>query len=251
MRNNKDAIAHLPMVFMGKIHQLFQHLASFSQNSINTNKVEIGDVDLETKQITIAVKFASKFITKMLEHIDENSIPKNIPAFAKSLFVEAPEVGITETIKRSANQISTTANEGGRRKLPGGDDPGSKKPRKEFLDRSLKMGLFHIRKGTLPNRAFPDRTKLKDGAGICHDFNSHGYKCPFPHQLCKTGKHFTNWKHVPDNDKLTILKHMDETGSAWLDAETFEKHNSSIPPEFAHLLGDASGPKNKAAKKST
>ena len=250
MRDNKDAIAHLPMVFMGKIHQLFQHLASFSQNSINTNKVEIGDVDLETKQITIAVKFASKFITKMLEHIDENSIPKNIPAFAKSLFVEAPEVGITETIKRSANQISTTANEGGRRKLPGGDDPGSKKPRKEFSDRSLKMGLFHIRKGTLPNRAFPDRTKLKDGAGICHDFNSHGYKCPFPHQLCKTGKHFTNWKHVPDNDKLTILKHMDETGSAWLDAETFEKHNSSIPPEFAHLLGDASGPKNKTAKKS-
>jgi hypothetical protein len=44
---------------------------------------------------------------------------------------------------------------------------------------------------------------------------------------------------------------MDETGSAWLDAETFEKHNSSIPPEFAHLLGDASGPKKKAAKKST
>jgi len=95
------------------------------------------------------------------------------------------------------------------------------------------MGLFHIRKGTPPNRAL--------------------YKCPFPHQLCKTGKHFTNWKHVPDNDKLTIMKHMDETGSAaWLDAETFEKHNSSIPPEFAHLLvlGDASGPKKMAAKKS-
>jgi hypothetical protein len=121
MRDNKDAIAHLPMVFMGKIHQLFQHLASFSQNSINTNKVKIGDVDLETKQITIAVKFASKFINKMLKHIDENSIPQNIPAFAKSLFVEAPEVGITETIKQSANQISTAANKGGRRKLPGGD----------------------------------------------------------------------------------------------------------------------------------
>jgi len=44
---------------------------------------------------------------------------------------------------------------------------------------------------------------------------------------------------------------MDETGSAWLDAEMFEKHNSSIPPEFAHLLGDASGPQKKAAKKST
>ena len=93
MHNNKDKIAHLPMVFMGKIHQLFQYLTSFSQNSINTNKVELGDLDLETKQITIAVKFASKFITKMLEHIDTNSIPQNIPAFAKSLFVEAPMEG--------------------------------------------------------------------------------------------------------------------------------------------------------------
>jgi len=97
----------------------------------------------------------------MLEHIDENSIPKKIPAFAKSLFVEAPKAGFThkshttKTIKWSANQISTAANEGGKRKLHGGDDPGNKKPRKEFSDRSLKMGLFHIRKGTPPNKAFP------------------------------------------------------------------------------------------------
>ena len=56
--------------------------------------------------------------------------------------------------------------------------------------------------------------------------------------------------HVQDDDKLTILKHMYETGSAWLDAKKFEKHNNSIPPEFAQLLGDASGPKKKAAKKS-
>jgi len=171
VRDNKDAITHLPLVFMGKIHQLFQHLASFSQSSINTNKVKIGDVDLETKQITIAVKFASKFMTRMLEHIDENSIPKNIPAFAKSLFVESPEIGGTETIKQSANQISTAANEGGRRKLPGGDDPGSKKHWKEFLDRSLKMGLFHIRKGTPSNRASPDRTKLKDSVLDSFDKN--------------------------------------------------------------------------------
>ena len=64
MHDNKDVNAHLPMVFMAKIHQLFQYLTSFSQNSINTNNVEIGDLDLETKQIIITVKFASKFITK-------------------------------------------------------------------------------------------------------------------------------------------------------------------------------------------
>jgi hypothetical protein len=150
----------------------------------------------------------------MLEHIDENSVPKLIPAFAKSIFVEAPTEGFArksrtnETTKRNSSQISTTANEGARRKTYFGNESGAKKPKRVFPIRSLKMGLFHIRKGTQSTKAFPAKTKLKDGAGICPDFNSHGHKCPFPHQLCKTGKHFTNWKHVPDNDKFTILKQM-------------------------------------------
>jgi hypothetical protein len=61
----------------------------FSQNSINTNKIEIGDSTFETKQISVAVKLASKFFVKMQEHLDDNSIPKDVPAFAKSFFVEA------------------------------------------------------------------------------------------------------------------------------------------------------------------
>ena len=78
-----------------------------------------------------------------------------------------------------------------------------------------------------------------------------GINAPFPISSVRlVNIHFTNWMHVQDDDKLTILKHMYETGSAWLDAKTFEKHNNSIPPEFAQLLGDASGPKKKAAKKS-
>jgi hypothetical protein len=60
MRDNSDSIVHLPMVFMSKIHQFFMHLASFLQNLINTNKIEIGDSTFETKQVSIAVKLASK-----------------------------------------------------------------------------------------------------------------------------------------------------------------------------------------------
>jgi hypothetical protein len=111
------------------------------------------------------------------------------------------------------------------------------------------MELFHIKKRTPANEAFPDRTKLKDDTGISLDFNSHGHKCPFPYQLCKSGKHLPNWKHVPDDDKPTILKHMDNTGFTWLDAETFKKHNTSIPPEFSHVLGNSNGPKKKGAHK--
>jgi hypothetical protein len=89
MRDNSDSIAHLPMVFMSKIHQFFMHLASFLQNSINTNKIETGDSKFETKQVSIAVKLASKFFAKIQEHVEDNSILKDVPAFAKSFFVEA------------------------------------------------------------------------------------------------------------------------------------------------------------------
>jgi hypothetical protein len=44
---------------------------------------------------------------------------------------------------------------------------------------------------------------------------------------------------------------MEKSGRIWLDAE-FKKHKSVIPPEFAHLLGDATSPKQKPpAGKST
>jgi hypothetical protein len=120
MSNNKNMIAHLPMDFMGKIHQIFHLLASFSRNSINTNMVGLGDTNLETKQITSAVKFLLKFISKLFNHIVDNSVPMHIPAFAKTLFIESPMVGpvsqscTNNSTKQSANQISTAATEGGR-----------------------------------------------------------------------------------------------------------------------------------------
>jgi hypothetical protein len=93
MRDNMDANAHLSMVFMGKTHQFFQLLASFSQNSINTNKVKLGLADLDDKHIKTAIKLASKFFKKMVDHIDKNSVPKEVPTFAKSLFVEQTSGG--------------------------------------------------------------------------------------------------------------------------------------------------------------
>ena len=89
MCDNSDGSAHLPMVFMSKIHQFFMHLASFSQNSINTNKIKTGDSIFKTKQVSVLVKLASFFFAKMQEHIDDNSIPKDVSAFAKSFFVKA------------------------------------------------------------------------------------------------------------------------------------------------------------------
>ena len=45
---------------------------------------------------------------------------------------------------------------------------------------------------------------------------------------------------------MTLLEHMSVTVLMWLDTETFMKHGILIAPKFAHLLGDANGPKQKA-----
>lgn len=261
MRDNSDCIAHLPMFFMAKIHQCFMHLASFSQNSINTNKIELGENDFDTKMVVTAVKLASKFFSKMQEHIDDNSFPKDVPAFARGFFdaagggfAHAPAVNEQPPANTSIQPSiqPAEANPNGKRK-PNGEEQenGKKKPRKEFSDKSLKMGLFHVKKGTPAAKALPDKSILKDGSSICLDFCCHERKCNFTHLLCRNGKHYTNWKNVPDDDKMSLLKHMSATGHMWLDAETFAKHSISIAPEFAHLLGDANGPKSKATATST
>jgi hypothetical protein len=69
LRDDKDCIMHLPMVFMGKIHHFFQHLANFLLNSVNTNKVEVGDSVFETKIVKTGVKLGAKFINKMIKHV--------------------------------------------------------------------------------------------------------------------------------------------------------------------------------------
>ena len=136
MHNNIDLLAHLPMVFMGKLHQYFQHLTLFSQNSINTNKIELANPNLDLKNIKIAVKLASKFLNKMQEHIDDNSIPKDVPAFAKSLFTEIPGGGFTHATKSNcpkkseATTLTAPNRGGGGGKRKGAGDKQEEGPKK-------------------------------------------------------------------------------------------------------------------------
>ncbi len=126
MRNNSDSIAHLPMVFMAKIHQCFMHLALFLQNSINTNKIKIGDNKFESKNVSTAMRLAAKFFNKMQEHFEDNSIPKDVPAFAKSFFIEATGGGFApaptaDEAKKPSTTQPTDGSGGGKRK-PNGEE---------------------------------------------------------------------------------------------------------------------------------
>ncbi len=71
------------MLFAGKLHQFLQHLASFSQNSVNTNLVEHGNhgTGLNIKNISTAIKLAaSKFWKEMTKHTKDNTVPTEVPA---------------------------------------------------------------------------------------------------------------------------------------------------------------------------
>jgi hypothetical protein len=126
----------------------------------------------------------------MIKHVKDNSLPKDIPAFAKSLFVKQTAGGIitiAATNTDTKNQEGTAISGEGNKCKSDGNEPGKKKSRKEFSDKSLKMGLFCIKKGTSAAKTLPNKGKLKDK--VCLDFCSHKKKCNYPHQLCKHGNH--------------------------------------------------------------
>jgi hypothetical protein len=137
-----------------------------------------------------------------------------------------------------------TKSEGGKKKESKQNRRKKQKREGGPSDKNLQMGLFHTKIGISAGAAHPEKGKLKDK--ICLDFCLHTRKCSKPHQVCTNGKHYTHWNRIPDEDKALILPHCDSTGKMWLDAKTFKNHEIVIPPEFAHLLSDASGPKPNA-----
>ena len=67
--------------------------------------------------------------------------------------------------KKTTTIQQADGNGGGKCKPNGKEQQGQKKPRKEFSDKSLKMGLFHVKKGAPASKALPNKSMLKDGAG--------------------------------------------------------------------------------------
>jgi hypothetical protein len=141
----------------------------------------------------------------MQEYIKDNTIPKDVPAFAKSFFTKLTGGGFihatkSNDLKKPNATQPTVLNEGGggKRKLSSDKQEGGKEqPKKEFSNKGCKMGLFHLKKGTPAAKALPKKCILKDSVSMYLDFCCHERKCNHPHALCKNGKHYTNWKKFP------------------------------------------------------
>jgi hypothetical protein len=181
----------------------------------------------------------------MNDHIKDNTVPKEIPSFAHTMFVE-PASGIVAAALVAINKSAMTSTASiGEKGKKSGDELNKKKQKRETSDKSLKMGLFHMEKGATVATALTKKGKLKED--ICMDFCYHDKKCNFPQLLYRNNKHNTIWKNVPNEDKAVLLTHMDEKKKMWLDAERFARHKVTIAPEFSHLLGDALGPKQRSS----
>jgi hypothetical protein len=59
------------------------------------------------------------------------------------------------TTTKNQEVVVTLGETGNKQKSNGHESGGKKKSRKEFSDKSLKMGLFHVKQGTPAVKALP------------------------------------------------------------------------------------------------
>jgi hypothetical protein len=117
------------------------------------------------------------------------------PCLCRTLFVEQPGGGFTNTTVVEKTAKTPAADSKGKKD---GDEPKEKKQKCDVSDKSLKMGIFHIKQSVNVTSALPKQGKLK--VSICLNFCAHGKKCNYPQMLCKNSKHYTTWKNILDKD---------------------------------------------------
>ncbi len=246
---NKSRMLHLPYYFINMLQHVFAQQAKFSANSLNTNKVEHGDngSTLIIKVLDQTAQVLSSFLQRISDHVAEDTVPSSIPWF-------------TPAHAHPSNQITTittsiamaTIGQDYTKKKPDASPPGT--PSKERrnkkarglkptggTDHQTKLGLFHSKEGTKPEDLFPSGLESTPCAFFC----SQNKKCTRPRSSCPR-PHIVKWDGIKPDDQAKILKHFSNTGNGWLDTETFNKHKTEIPENYAFLLGDASGPKAKS-----
>ncbi len=213
-------------------------LAHFSSNSKNTNSIKLGKSTFDNKNLNGTIKYASSFLIKMEKYVAEDSVPTDVPSFARGI-IESIKPAEKASAKTSASSGSASSGAAD----PGQDELDKKKQKKVTGKKNTdftKLGLFHTKDGIEDGKVFPNTLKLP----LCSKFFLQGKACDKPKQACKFA-HVVTWKSIKEEDQNKILKHCVATNNLWLDDETMKKHKAKLPSEFEHLLGDTTGPKPK------
>ncbi len=204
----------------------------FLSNSKNTNSIKLNKSTFDSKNLNVAIKYASSSLIKMEEYVCEDFVPTDVPSFAR---------GIVESLKPTETTLAKTLSSSSAAAKPAEDEPDKIKQKKNKKNTDFtKLGLFHAKEGIEDGKVFPSTLKLP----LCSKFSLQGKACEKPEQACKFA-HVVTWKSIKEEDQNEILKHCVATNNLWLDEETMKKHKAELPKEFEHLLGDATGPKPK------
>jgi hypothetical protein len=171
----------------------------------------------------------------MEECVVEDSVPTDVPSFAQSINVSMKPAG-TAFAKPEAPGTST-------RTKPAKDEPNKKRQKKNTRNNTnfMKLGLFHAKEGVKDDSVFPSTLKQP----LCSKFCLQGKACDKPKQACKFS-HAITWKSIIEEDQKEILTYCNATNNLWFNKEMMKKHKSKLPKKYAHLLGDALGPKPKS-----
>ena len=243
----RESVPQLPYIFLNMLHQVLAQLAGFSTNSVNNNLIELGDdgAKLITTNIQKIVKYVARFFDRMENHILEGTYPDVIPKFTPKdanpkyhianviASIDQGGLDLCKKVKPEASPPATPARGRVQKKQKLKPAVGAK----DFT----KAGLFHCRDGFQKGDLLPLDLSKK----YCTFFCFHNKKCSKPNQACDF-EHVGRWEKIPPKDQEKILAHFHagKEKKAWLDAETFAKHNVTIPEKYAYLLGDASGCKS-------
>jgi hypothetical protein len=238
LRDHKNDCAQLLFVFMWEIQRFLQCLVKFSKHSVNIRNIQTNVPDLDTSEITSAVKNFSTFMTSMNDHVSNDTVPTNIPRYARSFITSKKED------EAPPSSVPNITNENNKRKPDATLEQGKKKKR-DTSEQSSK-GIFHAPTSESIAKILPPKDSLSQP--FCLNFCAQGRVCDKPSATCKFGKHYSSYKFIPTDDRKAILSHMDTTKLLWFDETTMMKHNMNdeIPSEYKYLLGNASGPKAKS-----
>lgn len=132
------------------------------------------------------------------------------------------------------------------------DSKTGKRAKRKGADKDSDNSEENKLKGFVHKKPDTSWTQLWNPSGVtklekkpCGKFCCLGHNCG-PKSTCSFD-HVSSWKQFPEADKEALLKHWDATGVGWLDENKLKEHNIELPEKYAHLQGDASGPKKKSA----
>ena len=239
---------NLHLVFLQAMSHIQNKLSKFSKNIVNVsiartseeNKV-IELPNIKSEHVIDAARYISRFFTKQKNHRADLTIETTSPRFASTSVMELANLSIKDrgsqaTKKKAEDPPTPTIPETKKQRL---GRNGAAKPTAGAKKEESTMGLFHFKeKDTKSTDCFPKDLVCKP---VCGKFCVHGRKCPFDRLKCRFG-HYARWGKIPPEDQIKILKAMDTTKLFWFDKVTMEKQKVTLPTEYAHLLGDASGP---------